>query len=125
MAGDDTDQQPGTRSRRALRARQAAGRERTKKHRAGLRSTYRTHVTEASAHHLELKVENALLGCDRLLTDPTTGGAGDAPYADPLHRPCRTYLPDHRRFGGRLDSILSRVAVEGPDMRISSIAQTY
>ncbi|MFF3936020.1 GntR family transcriptional regulator [Streptomyces phaeofaciens] len=36
-------------------------------------STYRTHATEATAHQLELKVEDALFGCDRLLADPATG----------------------------------------------------
>ncbi|MEU9915275.1 GntR family transcriptional regulator [Streptomyces sp. NPDC051001] len=36
-------------------------------------STYRTHATEATAHLLEVQVEEALFGCDRLLTDPATG----------------------------------------------------
>ncbi|MEV0225866.1 GntR family transcriptional regulator [Streptomyces sp. NPDC050704] len=36
-------------------------------------STYRTHTTETTAHLLELQVEEALFGCDRLLIDPTTG----------------------------------------------------
>ncbi|MFJ8107119.1 GntR family transcriptional regulator [Streptomyces sp. NPDC096132] len=36
-------------------------------------STYRTHATQATAHQLELKVEDALFGCDRLLADPATG----------------------------------------------------
>ncbi|NNN33154.1 GntR family transcriptional regulator [Streptomyces sp. S3(2020)] len=36
-------------------------------------STYRTHATEATAHELELKVEDPLFGCDRLLVDPATG----------------------------------------------------
>ncbi|MFF7259770.1 GntR family transcriptional regulator [Streptomyces sp. NPDC008159] len=36
-------------------------------------STYRTHATEATAHLLELEAEEALFGCDRLLTDPATG----------------------------------------------------
>ncbi|MFC4503240.1 MULTISPECIES: GntR family transcriptional regulator [Streptomyces] len=36
-------------------------------------STYRTHATEATAHALELRLEDALFGCDRLLVDPATG----------------------------------------------------
>ncbi|MFF4268814.1 GntR family transcriptional regulator [Streptomyces sp. NPDC001536] len=36
-------------------------------------TTYRTHATEATAHQLELKLEDALFGCDRLLADPATG----------------------------------------------------
>ena len=36
-------------------------------------STYRTRATEATAHLLELQVEDALFGCDRLLVDPATG----------------------------------------------------
>ncbi|MFF7130825.1 GntR family transcriptional regulator [Streptomyces sp. NPDC008196] len=36
-------------------------------------STYRTHATEPTAHLLEVQVEEALFGCDRLLTDPATG----------------------------------------------------
>ncbi|MFF1441694.1 GntR family transcriptional regulator [Streptomyces sp. NPDC058295] len=36
-------------------------------------ATYRTHATEATAHQLELKVEDALFGCDRLLADPASG----------------------------------------------------
>ncbi|MGW3136675.1 GntR family transcriptional regulator [Streptomyces sp. NPDC001139] len=36
-------------------------------------STYRTHTTQATANLLELQTEEALLGCDRLLVDPTTG----------------------------------------------------
>ncbi|MGV9554719.1 GntR family transcriptional regulator [Streptomyces sp. NPDC003522] len=36
-------------------------------------STYRTHATEATAHLLEIQAEEAIFGCDRLLTDPATG----------------------------------------------------
>ncbi|MET8644719.1 GntR family transcriptional regulator [Streptomyces sp. NPDC004074] len=36
-------------------------------------STYRTHATQTTARLLELQAEEALLGCDRLLVDPTTG----------------------------------------------------
>ncbi|MGW2822218.1 GntR family transcriptional regulator [Streptomyces sp. NPDC001443] len=36
-------------------------------------STYRTQATEATAHALELRLDEALFGCDRLLVDPATG----------------------------------------------------
>jgi GntR family transcriptional regulator len=36
-------------------------------------STYRTHTTKATGRLLQLGAEEALFGCDRLLTDPSTG----------------------------------------------------
>ncbi|MER5507098.1 UTRA domain-containing protein [Streptomyces sp. NPDC002766] len=36
-------------------------------------NTYRTHAAETTAHLLEVQTEEALLGCDRPLIDPTTG----------------------------------------------------
>ncbi|MFJ6082633.1 GntR family transcriptional regulator [Streptomyces sp. NPDC092369] len=36
-------------------------------------STYRTHTTKTTSRLLQLDEEEALFGCDRLLTDPSTG----------------------------------------------------
>ncbi|MFJ6658590.1 GntR family transcriptional regulator [Streptomyces sp. NPDC091377] len=36
-------------------------------------STYRTHTTKTTGRSLGLEAEEALFGCDRLLTDPATG----------------------------------------------------